>query len=110
MKIWKCIVVRPNALKSSNFSHSKCYKNHVYKGNYLKLGTYVHSLESLLVHVFRFFENFEILGDFFEKIKKKLLKKISNFPKFSKFQKSEIAVFVAYSFLHRLAFSDCLHL
>ena len=38
MKIWKCMVLRPNALKSSHFSHSKCYKNHVYEGNYLNLG------------------------------------------------------------------------
>ena len=32
---------------------------------------YIHSLESLLVHIFRFFENFEIWGGFFEKLKKK---------------------------------------
>ena len=30
-----------NALKSSHFSHSKCYKNNVYEGNDLKLGTYI---------------------------------------------------------------------
>ena len=41
MKIWKCMVLRPNALKSSHFSHSKCYKNRIYEGNYLKLGTYI---------------------------------------------------------------------
>ena len=34
------MVLRPNALKSSYFSHSKCYKNHVYEGNYLKLVSY----------------------------------------------------------------------
>ena len=41
MNIWNCIVnyIRPNALKSSHFSHSKCYKNDVYEENDLKLGT-----------------------------------------------------------------------
>ena len=72
MKIWKGMVLyRLNALKSSHFSHSKCYKNHVYEGNYLKLGTYI-LLEFLLVHIFRFFENFEIWVDFVKNIKKML--------------------------------------
>ena len=35
------MVLGPNALKSSHFSHSKCYKNRIYEGNYLKLGTYI---------------------------------------------------------------------
>ena len=52
----------PNALKSSHFSHSKCYENHVSEGNCLKLGTTF--LETLLVHIFRLLENFKIWGIF----------------------------------------------
>ena len=41
MNIWNCIVLRLNALKSSHFSHSKCYKNNVFEGNDFKLGTHI---------------------------------------------------------------------
>ena len=30
-----------NALKSSHFSHYKCYKNNVSEGNHLNFGTYI---------------------------------------------------------------------
>ena len=43
-------------------------KKNVYEWNYLKLGTYnIHSLEALLVHMFRFFENVKFGGFFFAK-------------------------------------------
>ena len=83
MKRWKCMVPRPNALKSSHFSHSKCYKNTFLKR--ITWNLYIHSSESILVHVFRFFENFEILGDFW-KHNKKMLKKSQNFQNFHNFK------------------------
>ena len=45
---------------------------------------YIHSLESLLVHIFQFFENFEIWG-IFEKIKKNV-EKTQNFQNFQNFK------------------------
>ena len=53
MNVWNCMVLRPNALKSSHFSHSKCYKNNVSEGSYFKLATYIHSLKNILAHIFR---------------------------------------------------------
>ena len=35
------MVLRPNVLKSSHFSHSKCYKNDDSEANYWKLATYI---------------------------------------------------------------------
>ena len=52
---------------------------------------YIHSLEAFLVYIFRFFENVEIWGDFLKKKIKKCLK-ISKFPKFLEFQKSDISI------------------
>ena len=74
------MVLRPNALKSSHFSHSKCYiKPHLWRES---LETwYIHSLESLLVHIFRFSENFEIWGDFLKNNKKS-----QNFQNFQNFK------------------------
>ena len=51
------MVLSQNALKSSIFSHSKCYKKHVYEGNYLRLGTSVKFFRHLpgKSHVMAFF-------------------------------------------------------
>ena len=68
--------------------------------------TFFRVSSSTYIPVFWKFWNF---GGFFEKIKKNVEKnlKISEIFKISKIRDSS---FVVYSFLHRLAFSDCLHL
>ena len=38
---WNCMVLHPNDLKCSHFSNSKCHKNNVSEGNYLKLATHI---------------------------------------------------------------------
>ena len=59
------MVLRPNALKSSHFSHSKCYKNRIYEGNYLKLGTYI--LWSLFYYIYSGFLKILKFGGFLKK-------------------------------------------
>ena len=57
--------LRPIAMKSIYFSHSKCYKNNVSEGNYLKLAvhTFFRDFSSTYIPVF---ENLEILGIFYQ--------------------------------------------
>ena len=40
MNLWNCMILRPNALKSSHLSHSIFFSK-VSEGNYLKLATYI---------------------------------------------------------------------
>ena len=51
--------LRPNVLKSSHFSHSKCYTKNVYEWNFLKLSTYI--------FIDWYSRKFGILGDFLPK-------------------------------------------
>ena len=84
MKIWKCMVLRPNALKSSHFSHSKCYKTAFMKGiTWNLVHTFFRVSSSTYIPFFFLILKF---GGFFEKIKKnneKNLKisKISKIPR-----------------------------
>ena len=81
MNIFNCIVLRSNALKSNHLSHSKCYKNNVYEGKWLETW-YMHYLEALLVHIFRFLKILKFRGIFW----KKMLKKSPNFQNFQNFK------------------------
>ena len=74
------MALRPNAPKSSHFSHSKWNNNNVYEWNYLKLSTYFFSGSYS-----RYIQDFEfgILRGFFCQ---KKVEKIQNFPNFGHFK------------------------
>ena len=66
MSIWNYMLLRPNALKSSHFSHSKCYKTPFLGGHLLETFS-IHSLEAILVDLFRFLKIWKFKGIFFAK-------------------------------------------
>ena len=78
MKIWKCMVLRPNALKSSHFHIQSAIKTTFLKGiTWNLVHTFFSVSSSTCIPVF---ENFEIWGIFEKNVKKS--QNFQNFPNF----------------------------